>query len=338
MGRLYSSLLRPLLFALPAEGAHSLAKLGLGLPLPWAKIAAPPSDPSLSIELAGLRLRSPLGLAAGFDKECRHLDTLASLGFGYVVGGTITLAPRAGNAKPRVGRYPARKSLVNAMGFPNPGADAVFDRLRTARLSPKLVSISGSTPDEVVALFERLEPAVDGVEFNVSCPNVRWGRDVDTEALLIEVMPRLRAHSKKPLFVKLPPYRGEREREAILSLVKIAAGAGVDAITASNTLPIAAPEMSIGTGGLSGRDIFPDTVRIVGDIYRETGGAVPINACGGIFSGEDAIACIRAGATTVQVYTGFIYEGPRVARNILDALLKAVPTHGTVKELIGLAA
>src|ERR1700693_1538441 len=197
MGRLYSGLVRPLLFALPAAGAHSLANLGLGLPLPWATIAGPPVDPALSVELAGLKLRNPLGLAAGFDKNCSRLDTLASLGFGYVVGGTVTLAPRAGNAKPRVGRYPARQSLVNAMGFPNPGADAVYDRLRMARLSPKLVSISGSRSDEVMALFERLEPTVDGIEFNVSCPNVRWGRDVDTEALLTEVMPRLRDRSKK---------------------------------------------------------------------------------------------------------------------------------------------
>jgi dihydroorotate dehydrogenase len=338
MGRLYSTLVRPLLFTLPAEDAHALVKLGLGLPLPWKAIGAPPTDPALSVELAGLQLRNPIGLAAGFDKDCRRLDPLANLGFGFVIGGTITLAPRAGNARPRIGRYPARRSLVNAMGFPNPGADAVYDRLRSAKLSPRLVSISGSTSDEVVALFERLEPAVDGIEFNVSCPNVRWGRDVDTEALLSQVVPRLRARSKKPLFVKLPPYRGQREREAILSLVKIATGSGVDAITASNTLPIEAPEMSIGTGGLSGRDIFPDTVRIVGDIYRETGGAVPINACGGIFSGEDAIACIRAGATTVQVYTGFIYEGPRVARNMLVALMHALPSHGTVKELIGVAA
>ena len=337
MGRFYAAIARPLLFSLDAETAHSVAKFGLGLPLPWSAIGGVPDDGALRVDLAGLRLRNPVGLAAGFDKECRRLDALSHLGFGYAVGGTVTLMPRIGNARPRIGRYPERRSLVNAMGFPNPGADVAFANLQQTKASPRVVSISGSTADEVLRLHERLAPIADAVEFNVSCPNVRWGRDVDTEALLTEVLARLREGRQKPLFVKLPPYRESRDREAVLALVNIAAGGGADAITASNTVPIEAPEMSIGTGGLSGRAITQDTIRIVGDIYHATGGRVPINACGGIFDGGDALACIRAGATTVQVYTGFVYEGPRIVRNIVTSLRAAVAAKGTLRELVGAA-
>ena len=136
------------------------------------------------------------------------------------------------------------------------------------------------------------------------------------------MLPRLRGALRKPLFVKLPPYTGEVEREAVLRLVRIAEDEGVDGITASNTFPIQSPEMSIGTGGLSGKAVFPDTVRIVRDIFQVTGGRLPINACGGIFTAADAIRCIRAGASTVQVYTGFVYQGPRIVRDITLGLLK----------------
>lgn len=336
MGRLYASLVRPALFQLSAETAHRLAGATLGLPLPWAAVGATPRSPALRVGLAGLDLANPVGLAAGFDKDCRHLDALGRLGFGYVIGGTVTLEPRRGNARPRVGRYPDRRSLVNAMGFPNAGASAARLRLdRLARTTTTLVSISGSTPAEVVATFEAVEPAVMGIEFNVSCPNVRWGRDVDTERLVRDTLPRLKAMTTKPVFVKLPPYREAREREAVLALVKVAADAGADAITASNTHPILAPELALGTGGLSGREVFLDTVRIVADIYRETGGRLPINACGGIFDGDDALACIDAGATTVQVYTGFVYEGPRIVRSIARRLLEALGPRPSLGDLVG---
>jgi dihydroorotate dehydrogenase len=337
MKSFYSSFARPLLFSLDAETAHSVAKFGLGLPLPWSAIGGVPEHAGVDVDLAGLKLRNPVGLAAGFDKDCRRLDALSAIGFGYVVGGTVTLEPRSGNARPRIGRYPERRSLVNAMGFPNRGAESAYVAIQKSQSSPRLVSISGSTADEVLRIHDRLAPAVDAIEFNVSCPNVRWGRDVDTEKLLTEVLAQL-PRDQKPLFVKLPPYREAREREAILALVKIAADGGVKAITASNTLPVDEPKMSIGSGGLSGRAITQDTVRIVGDVYRATDGKMPINACGGIFDADDAIACIRAGATTVQVYTGFIYEGPRIVRNIVTGLRQAVSRQGSLRDLVGAAA
>jgi dihydroorotate dehydrogenase subfamily 2 len=323
----YRSLLRPVLFQLSAERAHELAVLALRQPAPWRLIGATPSDPRLETKVGGLRLANPVGLAAGFDKNLRFLDALGLLGFGYVVGGSVTAQPRAGNPRPRVGRYSDRQSLVNAMGLPNRGAAAARRSLeKLLRTAPYVISVWGERADEVVAAFEAVAPLADGIELNVSCPNVRSGKDLDAEALLRATLPRLRGAFRRPLFVKIPPYTMGAEREAVLRLVSIAQGEGVDGVTASNTHPIESPEMSIGTGGLSGKAVFPDTLRIVRDIYAVTKGRLPINACGGIFAAADAIRCIRAGASTVQLYTGFVYQGPRIVRDITLGLLEELAT------------
>ncbi|MBO0686945.1 MAG: hypothetical protein J2P45_27670, partial [Candidatus Dormibacteraeota bacterium] len=149
------------------------------------------------------------------------------------------------------------------------------------------------------------------------------GRDVDAEALLSGLLPRMRPALQGPLFVKVPPYRTDAEREGVLRLVRIAEDGGADGVTASNTLPVPAAEMWVGRGGLSGRAIFGDTVRIVDDISEATQGRLLVNACGGIFSAEDAIRCLQAGARTVQLYTGLIYRGPRVVREIGLGLLRS---------------
>jgi dihydroorotate dehydrogenase len=337
---LYRRLLRPPLFRLPAERAHHLALAALRMPLPWGLIGGALRDPRLEVELAGLRLRNPVGLAAGFDKDCRVLRALDRLGFGYLVGGTVTAAPRPGNPRPRVSRYPDRKSAVNAMGFPNRGAAAAARRLASTRtLAPVVVSVSGSAAADVLAAFELVEPQAAGIEFNVSCPNVRWGRDHDTEEMLKAALPRMRELTRKPLFVKVPPYREEKGRQAVLTMALIAQEAGVDAITATNTLPIDAPEMAIGTGGLSGRALFPGTVRIVRDLYTATGGRLAINACGGVFSAGDALACIEAGARTVQVYTGLIYRGPGLVGEITRGLVAHLRLRSTeLGSLVGTGA
>jgi dihydroorotate dehydrogenase len=333
----YRGLLRPLLFQLSAERAHGLAALALRQPAPWRLIGATPRDPGLETVVASLHLANPVGMAAGFDKSLLFLDALGALGFGYVVGGSVTAQPRTGNPRPRIGRDPGRQSLVNAMGLPNRGADAARRSLeKLPRTAPYLVSVWGERADEVWAAFDAVAPLADGIEVNVSCPNVHSGKDLDAEALLRAALPRLRGALRKPLFVKLPPYAGNVEREAVLRLVRIAEDEGVDGITASNTLPIRSPEMSIGTGGLSGRAVFGDTVRIVRDIYQVTEGRLAINACGGIFTAADAIQCIRAGASTVQVYTGFVYQGPRIVRDITLGLLKELAASATgVSGLVG---
>ncbi len=307
---LYRAVAHPLLLALPPEAAHRVAIGLLGLPLPWERLGRAPDDPLLETELAGVRLANPIGLAAGFDKTCARLGALGRLGFGYVVGGTITRAPRTGNPRPRIARSRGGRALVNAMGLPNPGAEAVARTLgRTPRTAPRFVSIADEALEDALAAHTLLEPHVDGIELNASCPNVSWGRDRDNERHLGALL-RALAGRRRPLFVKLPPFRTDVEREVVVALARIAVEGGADGLVCSNTRPVADRRLAVGRGGLSGDVLLPDTVRIVRDVRAATRGAVPIVACGGVFSAHDAVACLDAGATAVQLYTGFVFGGP----------------------------
>ncbi len=318
---LYRAVVGPLFLALPPEGAHRLANRSLGLPLPWGRIGGAHADPALERTLAGIRLANPIALAAGFDKTGARLDALGRLGFGYVVGGTFTRASRPGNPKPRIVRYRSRGSMVNAMGLPNPGAETAARTLaRVRRTGPRLASIADEALEDVLETHALLEPHVDGIELNASCPNVSWGRDRNNEAHLASILRELGARRRTPLFVKLPPFRDEVEREVVLALAGIAVEGGADGLVCSNTRRVGEPRLAVGAGGLSGRALFPDTVRIVAEVRAVTEGAVPIVACGGVSSAEDAVACLRAGATAVQVYTGLVYEGPRLVRELTSGI------------------
>jgi dihydroorotate dehydrogenase len=318
----YAAVGRPLFFAMPPESAHRLADHLLGLKLPWRRIGGAGDDPRLARSLAGITLRNPVGLAAGFDKTCARLGALSELGFGYVVGGTITRAPRAGNPRPRIVRYPSRRSIVNAMGLPNPGAEAAARNL--ARLPPgrvpRFVSLADEAVDDAVFALDLLAPLVDGIELNASCPNVSWGRDRDNEAHLRELVTAFVARTPKPVFVKLPPFTNATEQEVILALARIAQETGAAGLTCSNTRPVQDPRLSVGQGGVSGKALWPLTPVIVASITAATGGDLPVNACGGVFTSADALDCIEAGATTVQVYTGMIFEGPGIAGGITAGL------------------
>lgn len=335
---MYKSVVRPLLFRFPPEATHLMAGAALRLPLPWGLGKGRFQDPRLEVSVGSLRFRNPIGIAAGFDKNCRFLGSFEKMGFGYAVGGTVTAEARRGNPKPRIARFPERESLINAMGFPNNGTEAAARALgRTRAEIPILVSISDADVDEALRSFRILEPVCDGIELNLSCPNVSWGRDVHVEDLLVSFLEH-RGDSQQPVFVKIPPYRGEKEREAVFALVRLAQEHGATAITATNTLPVDTSSMATGRGGLSGRAITDDTIRIVRDLYQLTDGAMPINACGGIFTAEDAIASIRAGATTIQIYSGLVYEGPRIVRTIAMGIAEALPAAGAVEALRGTAA
>jgi dihydroorotate dehydrogenase len=320
--RWYRAVARPLFFSMPPEASHRLATRLLGLPLPRARIGAPADDPALETDLCGLPLRNPIGLAAGFDKSCRHLGALGALGFGYVVGGTITRAARAGNPAPRIARSTRRRSLVNAMGLPNPGAEAVAATLRRRPRgpAPRFVSLADEALGDALTSLELLEPLVEGVELNASCPNVSWGRDRDNERHLRELVEGFRARTVKPLLVKLPPFRTDTEREVVLALAGIALDAGAGGLTCSNTRPVEDARLAIGRGGLSGRVLWPETPRIVAAVRRAVGDEPAIAACGGIASADDVAACLDAGATTVQIYTAMIYDGPSVVGELTAGL------------------
>jgi dihydroorotate dehydrogenase len=325
----YRAVGRPLFFAMEPEAAHRVAGALLGLPLPWSRIGHASHDPLLGTSLAGIPLRNPIGLAAGFDKSCAHLDALGALGFGYVVGGTVTRAARGGNPGPRIVRYPARRSMTNAMGLPNPGAEPAAGHLeRTAGgPAPRFVSIADEDIADALSGLDLLAPLADGVELNASCPNVSWGRDRDQEDHLRTLVAAMVARTARPLFVKLPPFASATEREVVLALAGIAQEAGATGLTCGNTRPVGDDRLSVGRGGLSGRALWPATLETVEAVRKVTGAAMPINACGGIFAADDVVACLEAGAATVQIYSALIYEGPGLVGRLTRDLAARLGGH-----------
>ena len=339
---LYRHILRPLLFRLPPESAQRMAEVFLRRRLLWRAVAPAlrVQDPKLNLDWCGVRLQNPVGLAAGLDKDCRMLPSLSSWGFGYLVAGTVTEGPRPGNPKPRMFRYAGQQSLINALGFPGKGLEWAARQLERARPAlrgtPVAVSISGTAADEIVRCHRRLEPLVDAIELNISSPNMEGLRVFHEPSTLAGLLGRINAGRTKPLLVKLPPYpapsasepSAEGARAQVLSLVRVCADNGVDGLTVANSRPMKDARLAVGMGGLSGRAVFPDTLRMVKEVRDEAGSRLAINACGGISSGDDAWKALQAGADTVQLYTGIVYQGPSVVRQINRRLLDIMARDG----------
>jgi dihydroorotate dehydrogenase len=332
----YASVGRPAFFALPPEAAHRVALTLLSLPIPWRRVGGAVEDPALETTLGGIRLRNPLGLAAGFDKSMRHLDALGALGFGYVVGGTVTRAPRSGNVKPRIVRDRSRESMVNAMGLPNPGAPAAAASLaRTRRTAARIASIADEEIDAAAAALALLDPLVDGYELNASSPNAGW---MHREAHVASLLGELGNKTDKPIFVKLPPFETADEREHVLSMAVSARDQGAAGLTCSNTRPVEEPRLRAGRGGLSGRPLFASTPVIVREVLSATGGTIPMAACGGVTSVADVIECLEAGASTVQLYTALIYQGPGIVGALMRGLADRLRADGMgVADLVAAA-
>ena len=330
MPEFYRRIVRPLLFSLPAETTQKLAERALRVEPAWTALsgASRPDDPRLRKQWCGIELGNPVGLAAGFDKDCRLLPSLASWGFGYMVAGTVTLDPRPGNPKPRLFRDPAAESLTNALGFPGRGVAAAARELERARRRtggvPIAASISGTSIDDVAVCHRTLEPLADAVEVNISSPNTAGLRVFHQAAALTELLGRLNDGRSKPLIVKLPPYPAADapEAEVVLSLARVCRGAGVEGLTAANSRPTEDSRLAVGRGGLSGRPIYGRMLDIVRDLRSEVGTGITINACGGIFTGRHAQEALDAGADTVQVYTGLVYRGPSAVRSIKAEMLE----------------
>jgi dihydroorotate dehydrogenase len=293
----------------------------LSLPFPWERIGAAARDPALEVSLCGIRLTNPIGLAAGFDKTCAHLDALGRLGFGFVVGGTITREPRPGNPKPRIVRAPRRRSIVNSMGLPNPGADAAARLLtRAPRTAPRFASVADEDLALAVETVELLAPHVDGIELNASSPNAPWRHDPGHMTRLLTAFAE---RTDGPMLLKIPPFTSDDDRSPVLDLARRAVDAGALGLVCSNTIPVEEPRVAAGRGGLSGGPLTELTPRIVADVAAATGGSVPIVACGGIFTVEDVRRCLDAGATAIQLYTSLIYRGPGIVGRLTRGLLEA---------------
>ena len=330
---LYRSLAKGLFFRFDAETAHKMGTALLRQQWLWQGLARQFAvrDPALRTEVAGLPLRSPVGVAAGPDKNCEMLPSLAALGFGYVTGGTVTLRPRNGNPPPRMRRYKQSESLINSMGFPSKGVDFAVRRLQRDRGrlgdTPAVVSVSGVTPEEVVACHRAVEPHCDAVEINISSPNTSGVRVFQQPAALTDLLKCINERRSRPVFVKLPPYGFGRPgddaaRQSVLGLAGVCDRMGVDALTVANTRPEPDPRLAVGAGGVSGSVLYEDTLRMVQDVRAEVGPRLAINACGGISTAGEAYDALQAGATTVQLYTGMVYRGPTIAREINSGLLE----------------
>ena len=317
-GGWYGAVVRPAFFALPPEASHRVATGLLSLPLPWDRIGRAVRDPAIEVDLCGIRLPNPVGLAAGFDKTCQHLDVLGRLGFGFVVGGTITRTAREGNPKPRIVRSPRRGAIVNSMGLPNPGAEAAAAHLaRVRRTAPRFASVADEEVEAASETVELLAPYVEGFELNASSPNAPWRHDA---AHMSTLLAAFRGRTDLPVLLKLPPFTNAQERQAVLDLARAAVDAGARGLVCSNTIPVQEPRLAAGRGGLSGAPLRDLTPRIVSDVAAATGRSVPIVASGGVSTTEDVRACLDAGATAVQLYTGLIYRGPGILGELTRGL------------------
>ena len=321
---IYINLLRPLLFMLSAEHAQKIAERLLRIWPIWSKSRSffEFERPSLRTRWSDMYLENPIGLAAGFDKNCRLLTSLECLGFGYLIAGTVTLKPGQGNVKPRMFRDKSAGSLINAMGFPSNGLDeAHYELLRTGKKigkTPILVSIAGTCIEDIITCYKKLGPLVSSIEINISSPNTEGLRIFHQPETLRDLLSSVNDHKMNPIHVKLPPYRPDdlTLKKQIISLSRVCSDLDVDGLTISNTMPISDSRLGIGKGGLSGRPVYSNMLDMVKDIRIAVGENIEINACGGIFTGEHALEAMRAGANTIQLYTGLVYRGPAIVKDI----------------------
>lgn len=352
---LYRSLLRPLLFRLSPETAHELALSSLSFaPDLTNRLLGErfKRSPFGKLRRFGLTFSNPVGLAAGFDKDGVALESLAALGFGFIEAGTVTYHPQPGNERPRLFRLPLDKALINRAGFNNEGAAAFAERV--ARNKPDCVLGVSIGKSKIVALedavadylksFEIVYPVADYVAVNVSSPNTPRLRELQQAAQLDELLRALQLRNKElaaqhgralmPLLVKLSP---DLSREELQKLVEVAERNNVAGLIATNTttervgLQTRADRVrAYGEGGLSGAPLRRRSTEIVATLYNLTSGSLPIIGAGGIFSAKDAWEMISAGASLLQIYTGFIYEGPSIAKNINEGLRRIILSEGFV--------
>ena len=325
------------------ESAHerALRLLELAQKTPWTASAIRGRfayrDPSLRVRVAGLDFENPVGLAAGFDKDCRLAGILPAFGFGFLELGTVTPRPQEGNPRPRLFRYPGRFALVNRMGFNNEGAEAAARRLARSgpRTAPLGVSIGVNAevapedaPAEYAKAFAALAPYADYLALNVSSPNTRGLRRLQEKLRLERILTALSAVNalKRPLFVKLSP---DLETEEVENIIPVVRGLAQGVICANTTLSReGAPEAAEQGGGLSGAPLLERSARLIREVRRVAGPSLPIIGSGGVFGAADAYRRQRAGASLIQVYTGVVYRGFGLVQEINRGLAGLLKDHG----------
>ena len=338
-------LLRPLLFSIGPEKIHHLVfgLLQIKGKLPGfkglLKILFAKSDPRLERTLLGLKFANPVGLAAGFDKNALLIDELACFGFGFIEIGTLTPRPQPGNDKPRLFRLTADQALINRMGFNNDGVLKAVERLKKRK---SRVIVGGNigrnktTPnekalDDYAYCFEHLYPYVDYFVVNVSSPNTPGLRELQEKEPLRKLLLYIKTLSQakatpKPVLLKIAPDLSQAQLDDVIAILK---ETSIDGIVATNTtisrdnLVTSADQLTtIGAGGLSGKPLEKRSTEVIRYLREQLGQSFPIIGVGGIMTPEDAIAKLNAGADLIQLYTGFIYEGPGFVKRILKVLIK----------------
>ena len=359
---LWRYLIRPCLFAFPAEPIHhfTMGSFSLAARIPGLssvfRSAYSVIDDRLKVDALGREFANPIGLAAGFDKGAKWFNALALLGFSHIEVGTLTGQSQPGNPKPRLFRLPADRALINRMGFNNDGSQAAAERLARSAIrttlginigKTKVVSLDEADDDYLLS-FRRLAPFADYITVNVSSPNTPGLRQLQDREPLCRLLQKIQDATREvadrkpiPVLLKIAPDLNESQLDDI---VEIASESGLAGIIATNTtisregLKSAPESISLkGEGGLSGLPLTVRSRKMVRHLYRQLEGRIPIVGVGGIMNGDDAWQMICSGATLIQVYTGFIYGGPGFVKQLNRTLAKKLDQHGlsSIQDAIG---
>jgi len=339
---MYKSLLRPLFFQFPPEKAHHLA-----MSLLKAKLAVPGmksifkglftiTDKRLEREVFGIKFPNPVGLAAGFDKNADYYQEMDNLGFGFIEIGTVTPVAQPGNPQPRMFRLPADEGLINRMGFNNGGVELAIKNLKNR---PKHIIIGGNigknkvTPNneainDYITAFDALFDYVDYFVVNVSSPNTPGLRELQDKGPLTEILNALQERNKKkpnpkPILLKIAPDLTDSQLDDIVDIITDTHTDGVIATNTTISREGLSTDKSITEemGGLSGKPVKKRSTEVIRYLHKKSNGSFPIIGVGGIQTPEDAIEKLDAGASLVQVFTGFIYEGPGMVKRICEGIL-----------------
>ncbi len=348
MRDLYAHLLRPLLFALDPEAAHHAAALGLRAlhrsRTLRSRVRPAPPDPALAVEVFGLRFPTPVGVAAGFDKGAAFYNGLGALGFGFVEVGTVTARAQPGNPSPRLFRLPRDRALVNRMGFNNPGAEAAARAIEAhppdgivlgINLGKSKVTPLDQAADDYAASARRLAPLADYLVLNVSSPNtpgLRALQAIDALRGIVRAVRAVPTAAAVPLLVKIAPDLADEDIDAVVDMAleeRLAGLVATNTTVAREGLASApAAVAAAGDGGLSGAPVRRRSTAVIARIRRRAGAALPVVGAGGVFTADDAWEKVRAGASLVQVYTGFVYEGPTQAVDLARGLSRRLRDAG----------
>lgn len=339
--------IRSLLFCFPPEQIHSTT-MGLLRVLHYIPLAEPLirgffnyNNPKLERELFGIKFKNPVGLAAGFDKNGNAYNEIANFGFGFIEIGSLTPKPQGGNPKPRCFRLPKDKAIINRMGINNKGVEYAAAQLKKkhpkcvigGNLSKNATTSNEDAAEDYQTSFAALYNYADYFTINVSCPNVKnldKLQDIDNLSQIAERLLAIRASKEKyrPILLKLSPDIPYNRLDSIIELVT---EKGLDGVIATNTTRSREDLKStdeliekIGEGGLSGAPLFNRSLEFVKHIHDKTEGRLPIIAAGGIMSPQDALKMLNAGASLIQVYTGFVYNGPSFVKKINRFLSKNI--------------